>query len=130
MLCLHGYRQNAESSRAKLGALRKLLRKHVELVFITAPHEVPPLQDSTDSAPGFGWWFCSENRTFNAYTECDTSVGFEDSMTMLEKVFASQGPFHGVLGFSQGAAMAAMLASYSRAHPGVFDFNIGIPPIF
>lgn len=40
VLCIHGYRQNATSFREKTGALRKLLKKHVELVYVSAPLSV------------------------------------------------------------------------------------------
>lgn len=38
VLCVHGYRQNGGSFREKTGALRKLLKKHAELVYLSAPH--------------------------------------------------------------------------------------------
>lgn len=37
ILCIHGYRQNGSSFREKTGALRKLLKKQVELVYMNAP---------------------------------------------------------------------------------------------
>lgn len=40
ILCIHGYRQNGISFREKTGALRKLLKKQVELVYLSAPHSV------------------------------------------------------------------------------------------
>ena len=40
VLCIHGYRQNGGSFREKTGALRKLLKKQVELVYLDAPHSV------------------------------------------------------------------------------------------
>lgn len=40
ILCVHGYRQNGNSFREKTGALRKLLKKHVELVYLSAPLSV------------------------------------------------------------------------------------------
>lgn len=40
ILCIHGYRQNGNSFREKTGALRKLLKKSVELIFMNAPHSV------------------------------------------------------------------------------------------
>ena len=43
ILCLHGYRQNEKMFREKTGAFRKVIGKHADLVFITAPHEVPPM---------------------------------------------------------------------------------------
>lgn len=42
VLCIHGYRQNGSSFREKTGALRKLLKKQLELVYITAPLTVLP----------------------------------------------------------------------------------------
>lgn len=41
ILCIHGYRQSSASFREKTGALRKLLKKQCELVYIDAPHAVP-----------------------------------------------------------------------------------------
>ena len=43
ILCLHGYRQNETMFREKTGAFRKVIGKHADLVFITAPHEVQPI---------------------------------------------------------------------------------------
>jgi hypothetical protein len=40
-LCLHGYRQSGDIFKQKLGALRKALKKHAELVFVTAPNKIP-----------------------------------------------------------------------------------------
>ncbi|KAF4525922.1 hypothetical protein B566_EDAN016697, partial [Ephemera danica] len=122
VLCLHGYRQSADTFRNKLGALRKMLKKQVEFVFVTAPHAVPVAEGQEDDTQQFGWWFCTEDRTFNARTPCKTSVGLEESWAMLSRVFEEQGPFHGVLGFSQGAALAAMLAAKAQADP-VFQFE-------
>lgn len=40
ILCIHGYRQNGNTFREKTGALRKLLKKQVELVYMSAPLSV------------------------------------------------------------------------------------------
>ena len=45
ILCIHGYRQNGSSFREKTGALRKLLKKQVEWVFMNAPHCVLQVSD-------------------------------------------------------------------------------------
>lgn len=47
ILCLHGYRQNSQIFHAKLGALRKMLKNHAQLVFIDAPHRVQPISPNT-----------------------------------------------------------------------------------
>ena len=46
ILCLHGYRQNEVMFRDKLGAFRKMIGKSADFKFITAPHQVPPLEDA------------------------------------------------------------------------------------
>lgn len=44
ILCLHGYRQNAESFKSKIGSFRKFVNKYAEFVFISAPHNnAPPI---------------------------------------------------------------------------------------
>jgi Serine hydrolase (FSH1) len=43
VLCIHGYRQNAEGFKGKIGSFRKIFKnKNVEFVFLNAPHDVPP----------------------------------------------------------------------------------------
>ncbi len=51
ILCIHGYRQNGSSFREKTGALRKILKKQVELVYISAPQQVPAIQNQRE----FNW---------------------------------------------------------------------------
>ncbi len=48
ILCIHGYRQNGSSFREKTGALRKILKKQVELVYISASHQVPAIQNQSE----------------------------------------------------------------------------------
>ncbi|KAM3602032.1 uncharacterized protein V6R79_023390 [Siganus canaliculatus] len=124
VLCIHGYRQNSGSFREKTGALRKLLKKQVELVYVSAPHSVPPPANSEEvpekensSGPGGeedpkGWWFSDRHaRSFNAQQQCEESLGIDDSVTVVREAVKVQGPFDGILGFSQGAAFVAMLCS-------------------
>lgn len=124
ILCIHGYRQNSSSFREKTGALRKLLKKQVELVYLTAPHSVPPPsseapEKENGSGPGTGgdedtkgWWFSDiQARSFNAKQQCEESLGLEESVTAVRETVKVQGPFDGILGFSQGAAFVAMLCS-------------------
>ncbi|KAG0232018.1 hypothetical protein BGW42_008529 [Actinomortierella wolfii] len=99
ILCLHGYTQVA------IG----------EKVYITAPHVVPiptpssieereqqqQEDDDVNREPeSFGWWTRGPN---NAY------VGFDESLSLIAKTLDDQGPFDGILGFSQGAAMASIV---------------------
>jgi hypothetical protein len=52
ILCIHGYRQNEKMFREKTGAFRKLIGKHADLVFITAPHEVQPINSEESNEVG------------------------------------------------------------------------------
>lgn len=40
ILAFHGYRQNGELFRGKLGSFRKAVSKYAQLTFLTAPHKV------------------------------------------------------------------------------------------
>lgn len=122
VLCIHGYRQNASSFREKTGALRKLLKKQVELIYASAPHRIQKVCDSSqeeenDRVPGGevdprGWWFSdTQARSFNAGEQCQVSLGLEESVEAVRGAVRDHGPFDGILGFSQGAALVAMLCS-------------------
>ncbi|XP_068659920.1 rhodanese-like domain-containing protein 6 [Aristolochia californica] len=52
--------------------------------------------------------------------------GFDESYAHLKRIFGGQGPFDGILGFSQGAAVAAMLCAKQRVddHDRLFRFVI------
>ncbi|KAM4544475.1 esterase OVCA2 [Odontesthes bonariensis] len=137
VLCIHGYRQNGSSFREKTGALRKLLKKQVELVYMSAP--LPVKQgipgNENDSVPAAGgdedprgWWFSDiQARSFSAQQLCDESLGLDESVSAVREAVAVQGPFDGILGFSQGAAFVAMLCSLQeqRLEPE-FSFRFAI----
>lgn len=70
-----------------------------------------------------GWWFSDvQARSFNAQQQCEESLGLDDSVTVVREAVKAQGPFDGILGFSQGAAFVAMLCSLQerKLEP---DFN-------
>ncbi|KAK5850858.1 hypothetical protein PBY51_001697 [Eleginops maclovinus] len=140
VLCIHGYRQNGSSFREKTGALRKLLKKQVELVYLSAPHSVQQASSEAQgkesgSGPGpggdedpRGWWFSDgQARSFSAQQQCEESLGLDESVAAVREAVKIQGPFHGILGFSQGAAFVAMLCSLQeqKLEP-VFSFNFAI----
>ncbi|KAF9997224.1 hypothetical protein BGZ65_007188 [Modicella reniformis] len=110
ILCLHGYTQNALSFSKKTAVLRRTLKDVADLVYITAPHIVPiptletpearendQLENLEPEAVPYGWWRGPDYK------------GFDESLTVLQQVLEKQGPFDGVLGFSQGASMASLL---------------------
>ncbi|XP_026862296.2 esterase OVCA2 [Electrophorus electricus] len=136
ILCIHGYRQNSSSFREKTGALRKLLKKQVEFLYINAPHQLPPISNSQEQEKPAsagdedqrGWWFSNvQARSFDARQECESSLGLEESVEAVRVALKDQGPFDGILGFSQGAALVAMLcALQERKLEPIFNFRFAV----
>lgn len=127
---LHGYTQSGTLFQAKTGALRKTLQKAFpkgcELVYPTAPIRLTPAdesflagngtaRDGADNNTGpeeekeeidaWAWWRRKGD------SEPYTYEGIERGLDAIAQVLKQQGPFDGVIGFSQGGACAAMLAS-------------------
>ncbi|KAJ3851111.1 FSH1-domain-containing protein [Lentinula lateritia] len=123
ILVLHGYAQNGYIFSKRLSALRKQCKSTVEFVFVDAPHVLQP-EDLFDNEPTEpeanadplkdanavlrGWWkFADKEKTI--------STGMETSLVFLRdflKENVDDGKvFDGVFGFSQGAAMGAVLTA-------------------
>ena len=128
MLCLHGYRQNETSFREKSGALRKLLKKNIDFVFVTAPHVIPEEANlaRAEHEQERGWWFSKPERGYNAMDRTDVCIGFEESFKLVQDMFESQGPFDGVLGFSQGAAFVSLLCVLRNDPSNKVEFKFAI----
>lgn len=52
--------------------------------------------------------------------------GFDESLGYLKKVYSREGPFDGILGFSQGAAMAASVCGLQQKLKGEIEFRFVI----
>lgn len=111
VLCIHGYRQNEKLFREKSGGLRKLLKKYVDFVFLSAPHEIPDEVNlaRAEEERESGWWFSRPGRSYNAMDRTDIITGYQESLDIIKDKFSKEGPFDGILGFSQGASFASLL---------------------
>jgi len=117
ILMLHGYTQSGPLFHAKTRALEKHIQKAFPgstLFYPTGPLRLNPADvpgfESSSSADAkdvevYGWWRRSNTADPPEY------LGFEDGLAAVAGILASEGPFDGVVGFSQGAALTAMLAS-------------------
>ena len=77
ILCLHGYEQSKESFRKKTGALRRAGKTHVaEFVFLDAPHESLPRDDS-NSSEGKAWYLpaISKDKKSSSNSTLSNSAG-------------------------------------------------------
>ncbi|KAF1941573.1 FSH1-domain-containing protein [Clathrospora elynae] len=129
ILMLHGYTQSGPLFQAKTGALRKTLQKAfpsgIELVYPTAPIRLTPADESFlagstgKDGEGKGGGDNKEEQEIDAWAwwrrkgdaEPYTYEGLELGLSHIASVLKAQGPFDGVVGFSQGGAAAAMVAS-------------------
>jgi len=131
ILMLHGYTQSGPLFHAKTKALEKSLAKAfpaapapghlathpggVSLHYPTAPikletHDIPGfdganVQQPEGSSEAYGWW----RRKGDA--EPFTYEGIERGLQTVAETMSSEGPFDGVIGFSQGGAAAGMVAA-------------------
>jgi hypothetical protein len=53
---------------------------------------------------------------FDSKKPSDVCLGFEKSLALIEETFEKQGPFDGLLGFSQGAAFVGILCGMQETN--------------
>ncbi|VDD80936.1 unnamed protein product [Mesocestoides corti] len=78
-----------------------------------------PSTDGSDQ--GNGWWFSKPDDSFNARENTDFLRGFDESVSVVKEALKSQGPFDGILAFSQGAAFVTLLQILMEQHPEEWD---------
>ncbi|ETW01247.1 hypothetical protein H310_06831 [Aphanomyces invadans] len=120
ILCLHGSRTNSDIISMQMAGFRHAFGNSADFVAINAPFPASgrPQQSIIDffgeEGPYFEWWEAFE-RTKISYP------GWKKSLPFLQNVVATQGPFDVVVGFSQGASAATLLAAHYQVQ------NQGIP---
>ncbi|XP_058976306.1 esterase GA18864-like [Musca domestica] len=115
VLCLHGYRQNGESFKSKLGSFRKHVNKYAEFVFIDAPHKAKPMEEGAEpQADQLSWWFNKDDGSFKGTNKNGPAFGFQESLKLVEETWKTQGPFQGLLGFSQGACFVGLICGLAK----------------
>ncbi|VEN35536.1 unnamed protein product [Callosobruchus maculatus] len=127
VLAIHGYRQNGEKFREKTGKFRKTVRKWAQFTFITAPHKVIPVDDSNDLNKSqepdieqsqdeelYAWFFNRDDNTYRGIRDGGPAIGFEESVKLIEQIFTEEGPFDGLVGFSQGACFVGLLCAMQQ----------------
>lgn len=132
ILFMHGYTQTSVLFAHKTGALTKAIRKafpHRDCHFSypSGPHrldpaDVPGAVDSSvagtegkehggDEAEYRAWWRRKDRADPITGTNVIEYEGLEEGLEAVAQTIEKEGPFDGVIGFSQGACAAAMVAS-------------------
>ncbi|EPS29489.1 hypothetical protein PDE_04439 [Penicillium oxalicum 114-2] len=108
ILCLHGYGTNPEVLKYQISGLRKAADVSWDFHYLSG-------QVTCSAAPGIESVFPGP---FYCYTREFDPEGVGASYALLEKSIEENGPFQGVLGFSQGAAtIVGYLLEQKTAYP-------------
>lgn len=119
------------------------MQRYADFVFIDAPHKLisaksftkdskeqndpknlPEANDKGNGQPSTqniedesgnerSWWFNVDNQTFKGTNKNGPAYGFDVSLRCVEDAWKTQGPFHGLLGFSQGACFVGLICNLS-----------------
>ena len=121
ILLLHGYTQSSTLFLHKSAALQKHLQKHLpshKFVFSCprAPHRLKPADipdfeytnegNESEELDAWGWWLRKDHADGEIVYE-----GLEEALRVIGQLVVDEGPFDGVIGFSQGGCAAGIVAS-------------------
>mmetsp|Transcript_20621 Transcript_20621/g.59116 ORF Transcript_20621/g.59116 Transcript_20621/m.59116 type:complete len:278 (-) Transcript_20621:36-869(-) len=135
ILCLHGKAQTAESFSKKIGGARRKLERAFDLTFLDGPinlEEVSPAATSdsaSDAMPlmntGKGWFL---REPLEGKQGEYRYIKLAEAMEYVTDYASINGPYDGLMGFSQGGTLAAALAT-SGAIPVRAVLTAGAPHI-
>ena len=124
VLCLHSWRTSAAIFREQLARAKLLpeLEARCDLTFVDAPHAARGRapRDVREAFPARDYyeWFTTEGAEEDVENFTLTYEGLDASEAFLARAIAERGPLDGLLGFSQGAVMAAAMVALQRAASG------------
>ncbi|KAI1618121.1 serine hydrolase-domain-containing protein [Exophiala viscosa] len=99
VLCLHGMGTNSGIFEAQTEMFRSLLPHHFEYEFFDADHEYPAAEGVGEIFPG----------PYYAFYPVPTTDNVAGAHQYVQEIIDEEGPFDAVMGFSQGAALAASI---------------------
>lgn len=131
ILCLHGYSMSSDWLREWCVPLQQALADEAEFLYPQGPIECPEAEVRATTArfnmampesrigPGLNWcWYRASDERPPVYH------GIEATLDWLAGLFRREGPINGILGWSQGAVMTALLAALmQREQPSRFQFD-------
>jgi uncharacterized protein (DUF924 family)/predicted esterase len=121
ILFLHGFRQNANKAKKRLGRLINALKNesnaHVTFLNGTHPYKPSGVNNSDNELNPIEsqrvWFYVNEDAS--EYAKIDESISH------VVTYVAMHGPFDGIVGFSQGSALASVIV---RKFPNLFKYVI------
>lgn len=108
ILCVHGIGQNSAIFEAFTESIRHFLPEHYEYTFFDGADECEPAPGIGEIFPGP--YFCHYMKFYTSYVA--------QSHKYIADFIAEEGPFDGVISFSQGAAcLSSMLLHHENQYP-------------
>ena len=130
ILCLHGFRQTAGSFLGRTIGLRRRLGDDIDWFFVEAPHSLPHMCQSTsthppppaaakrcwllDDAPSRSDEELNLEAGGSSKRLLNQTRGLTESLSRIMDFARAYGPFDGVLGFSQGSALSAIMCQLQQ----------------
>lgn len=115
VLVLHSNRQTPSVFQRKTrDAFSRAVGPGSTLVYAAAPHKYVARGEALDNTKHLlasqspttrCWWNATDDAATMVY------VGLEETIEYIDDVFQQEGPFDGIIGFSQGATLASLIAS-------------------
>ncbi|KAJ7972022.1 Serine hydrolase FSH [Quillaja saponaria] len=106
ILCLHGFRTSGSFMKKQISKWNPSVLTQFDMEF---PNGLYPAGGKSDIEgifpPPYFEWF-QFNKDFTEY------INLEECISYLNEYITSKGPFDGLLGFSQGATLSALLLGY------------------
>eukprot|EP00298_Acanthocystis_sp_HF-20_P003565 c13910_g1_i1.p1 GENE.c13910_g1_i1~~c13910_g1_i1.p1 ORF type:complete len:219 (-),score=76.57 c13910_g1_i1:19-675(-) len=120
ILCLHGFGMNAKSMEMLLDPVVQRNKSFVDFYFIDGAHH------EKHSKEVRLWWQAIPDKNQTQPKQQFNLEGLEKSVEVVEKFDKEHGPFDGVIGFSQGAALAAIIIAYASVGRTPIKFKFAL----
>ena len=135
ILCLHGFRQTAGSLLGRTIGLRRRVTMEIDWLFVDAPHMLAPPPSNSAPPPSSSAPPPSSSapppeaaarRCWKLECVDENQQGLTESLSRIQAFVDQHGPFDGVMGFSEGAAMASILCRMQKEGRLRFGFRFCI----
>ncbi|KAL9932125.1 hypothetical protein V8E36_008897 [Tilletia maclaganii] len=114
VLALHGRGTSADIFRSQTVVLRQELADEFEFTFLDGEWECDPYPSVDLFWPG----------PYRSHYDTRTGIGLIKAINRVATFARENGPFDGIMGFSQGAALSAAVLAWQRDNEHLFDFGI------
>ncbi|AMD22170.1 HGL170Wp [Eremothecium sinecaudum] len=114
LLFLHGFLQNAKLFSEKSSGIRKLLKKaNIECNYMDGPIELQKsdLPFEIDDSKWQEIEYAQINKAWCYHSNISRELNISKAIASISKYIQENGPYDGIVGFSQGAAIAAIVTN-------------------